>query len=337
MKQKQIFLMGVVFSFILCLTACGKTEKYKNLDPNKVTIIATLFPQYDFARQIAGEYANVVLLLPPGMESHSYDPSPADMIAIQSADIFLYTGESMENWAADIIEGVEETVHVVDLSYHIPLVKEEEIEAEYESTHYENTHKEEGEEYKEHQHTHTGHTHIYDPHIWTNPVYAEIMAEDIANALIESDPAHAVEYQENVRAYIAELKNLDQEIRNTVANAKYKEVFFGGRFAMYYFTKEYGLSYEAVYDSCSSETEPSVRAVIHMVEEIKEKEIPAIYYEELVDPRIARTIAEETGCQMLLWHSCHSVSKKELEEGVTYLDLMKQNVSHLKIGLGVVD
>ena len=108
MKQKQFFLMGLVFSFILCLTACGKTGKYKNLDPNKVTIIATLFPQYDFARQIAGEYANVVLLLPPGMESHSYDPSPADIIAIQNADIFLYTGESMENWAADIMEGIEE-------------------------------------------------------------------------------------------------------------------------------------------------------------------------------------------------------------------------------------
>ncbi len=161
------------------------------------------------------------------------------------------------------------------------------------------------------------------------------MAEDIANALIESDPAHAAEYQENAKAYIAELKNLDQDIRDTVANAKYKEVFFGGRFAMYYFTKEYGLSYEAVYDSCSSETEPSVRAVIHMVEEIKEKEIPVIYYEELVDPRIARTIAEEAGCQMLLWHSCHSVSKKELEEGITYLDLMEQNVKYLKIGLGV--
>ena len=327
MKQKQFFLIGLVFSFILCLTACGKTGKYKNLDPNKVTIIATLFPQYDFARQIAGEYANVVLLLPPGMESHSYDPSPADIIAIQNADIFLYTGESMENWAADIMEGIEGSVQVVDLSYHIPLVKEEEIEAEYESTHYENT--------KEHQYTHTGHTHIYDPHIWTNPVYAKIMAKKKENALIESDPAHAAEYQENAKAYIAELKNLDQDIRDTVANAKYKEVFFGGRFAMYYFTKEYGLSYEAVYDSCSSETEPSVRAVIHMVEEIEEKEIPVIYYEELVDPRIARTIAEETGCQMLLWHSCHSVSKKELEEGITYLDLMEQNVKHLKIGLGV--
>lgn len=102
---------------------------------------------------------------------------------------------------------------------------------------------------------------------------------------------------------------------------------------MYYFTREYGLTYESVYDSCSSETEPSVKSVMHVINEMREKDIPVIYYEELVDPKIAETIAEETGCEMLLWHSCHSVTKKELAEGVTYLDLMWRNLEHLKLGL----
>lgn len=307
---------------LLCLTSCGSADKYKNLDEEKITVIATLFPQYDFARQIAGEYANVVLLLPPGVESHSFDPSPTDMIAIQNADIFLYTGQYMESWAADVIEGIEGDTCVVDLSAQIPLVKQEDVEKEHESAH-------EG-----HNHAESGHAHSYDPHIWTNPVYAEIMVENITAALIACDPEHADKYQAREEAYLAELDRLDTEIRAAVETAEYRELFFGGRFAMYYFTREYGLSYEAVYDSCSSETEPSVKSVMHVINEMKEKEIPVIYYEELVDPRIARTIAEETGCEMLLWHSCHSVTKKELEEGVTYLDLMWQNLENLKIGLG---
>lgn len=327
-KRYQTPLFLILTLFLVSLTACGSADKYNNLDQNKITVIATLFPQYDFARQIAGEYANVVLLLPPGMESHSFDPSPADIIAIQNADIFLYTGPYMENWAADVIEGIGEETSVVDLSLSIPLAREEEIEAEYESIH-----KAEGDGHEEHEHNRSSHNHTYDPHIWTNPVYAKIMAGNIADALIEKDPAHKAEYEENAKKYVAELEKLDAEIREAVLQAECRELFFGGRFAMYYFTREYGLSYESVYDSCSSETEPSVQSVIHMIKEIKEKEIPVVYYEELVDPKTARTIAEETGCEMLLYHSCHSVTKRELKEGVTYLTLMWGNLENLKAGL----
>lgn len=319
---------------VLCgfaLTSCGAGDKYGEIEEGKITVIATLFPQYDFARQIAGEYANIVLLLPPGMESHSYDPSPADIIAIQNADVFLYTGPYMETWAVDVTEGMEEDVRIVDLSAHIPLAKEEDIEAEYESMH-----EAEGNGHEGHNHegiSHEGHSHLYDPHIWTNPVYAEIMVGDILEAVAEADPAHAETYRENAAQYLSELAELDRDIRKTVDEAECREVFFGGRFAMYYFAREYGLRYEAVYDSCSSETEPSVQMVVHVVKEMREKEIPVIYYEELVEPRIARTIAEETGSRMLLWHSCHSVTKDELLEGVTYLKLMRQNLENLRAGL----
>ncbi len=330
MRRYRMFWFAGLAVLILVLSACGESEKYRNLDETKITVIATLFPQYDFARQIAGEYANVVLLLPPGMESHSFDPSPADIIAIQNADIFLYTGKYMEGWAADVLEGMEGGTYVVDVSAHVPLVKEEDIEEEYRSLHMEEGHEEHSEE---HEHV-SGHTHTYDPHIWTNPVYAMIMVEDITEALMACDPSHKEIYEKNAEEYLRELERLDADIRDMVADAERRELFFGGRFAMYYFAREYGLLYESVYDSCSAETEPSVRAVVHMVNEMREKEIPVVYYEELVEPRIARTIAEETGGEMLLYHSCHSVSKRELEEGVTYLSLMRQNLLNLQAGLG---
>ncbi len=340
MKKYKMLPFVIAVFMTLIMTSCGAADKYKNLDENKITIIATLFPQYDFARQIAGDNANVVLLLSPGVESHSFDPSPTDIIAIQNADVFLYTGPYMESWAADVIEGIESDTCIVDLSAHVPLVKQEDIEAEYADAHAGHNHAEgeeaEQEESHEHDHSHAHtheHEHTYDPHIWTNPVFAKIMVEDIAAALIECDPEHAAEYEQNRDAYLAELDRLDMEIRTAMEYAVRHEVYFGGRFAMYYFTKEYGLTYDAVYDSCSSETEPSVQSVMHVIEEMREHDIPVIYYEELVDPRIARTIAEEIDCQMLLWHSCHSVTKKELEAGVTYLDLMWFNLENLKVGL----
>lgn len=313
----------VIFSILfLCFisTACNqRTNQYEDLDSEKITIIATLFPQYDFAKEIAKDYANVVLLLPPGMESHSFDPSPADIIAIGNADIFLYTGAYMETWAADIISGINtEKVYVKDVSEHISLVKEEEIEAEHEG---------------EHGHIQQGHNHEYDPHIWTNPIYAMTMVENIRDVLIEADPKHKEEYEENAAAYLEKLQELDSVFRETVQNGSRNRIFFGGRFAMYYFAKEYGISYESAYDSCSSETEPSAKAVAHIVDEMREEHIPVIFYEELVDPKIARTISQETGSEMLLLHSCHNVTKNELESGISYLQLMWNNVENLKKGL----
>lgn len=319
MKHNKYRLKAIALLLLFFLTSCGAArEGQENWDSDKITVIATLFPQYDFARQIAGDYVNVEMLLPPGMESHSYDPSPADIISIRNAQVFLYTGPYMEVWAEQVIKDLDEGCLVVNLSQHIPLTKEEDIEAEHDHDEREN---------------HAGHNHTYEPHIWTSPVYARIMAEDIGEALKAADPEHAREYEANKKAYLAELDRLDSAIRDMVSQSDKKEIFFGGRFAMYYFTREYGLKYEAAYDSCSSETEPSAKAVAHIVDEMKEKEIGVIYYEELASPRIAKTIAEETGSRMLLWHSCHNVSREDFLSGVTYLDLMWDNVNNLEEGL----
>ena len=330
MQKKRLFQSLALFlSLALALpvfAGCGDAAG-KASDQDGITIITTLFPLYDFARALtAGTDANVSLLLPPGVESHSFEPSPADVIAIQNADVFAYTGDYMEAWAHEIIEsldgarGTVENDHfltvgslvIADCSLGIQLDEVEE-------------HEEEG---------HEGHGHSnYDPHIWTDPTQAATMAATLADALSAADPDHAETYRANCEAYTAELMELDAAFAELVDGAARREICFGGRFALHYFAKRYGLTCIAAYDSSSSETEPSAKAVAEITDAIQSGGIPVIYYEELVDPKVARSIASDTGCEMLLLHSCHNVSRSELDAGATYLSLMYQNLENLKIGL----
>ena len=268
--------------------------------------------------KLLGDKAHITLLLPLGMDSHSYEPTPSNLIAIEESDLFIYTGDYMEGWASGILESInQDHVTVLDVSHGISLDMEEEDGHGHE------------------HHAGDGHNHQFDPHIWTSPVNAQKMVDNILEALCEIDPENADYYRKNAQDYQKKLSDLDQKIRGIVADGERKEVFFGGTFPFHYFFEEYGLEYEAAYDNCSGETEPSVGTMTHMIQEMREEKIPVIYYEELVDPKIARTIAEETGAEMLLFHSCHNVSKDDFERGVTYLDLMNQNAEHLKEGLGV--
>lgn len=310
MKKTLTFLIAAVF-FIFLLTGCS-SERGKDVPAvndtksAKIQIVATLFPQYDFARQIAGGKAEVKLLLPPGVESHSYEPTPSDIIKINESDLFIYTGEYMEAWSQKIIESMQDSDSkslVLDLSQGIELVRTGEIE------------------------------HLYDPHIWTDPLIAEEMVVNISDALCRIDPANADYYKENAAKYNSKLDELDAEFKSIVSSGKRDKIIFGSRFALCYFVKRYGLSYEAAFDSCSSETEPSAKTVAGLIEEIKEEQIPVIYYAEIEDPKVARAISAETGAKLLLFHSCHNVTKEEKENGATYLSLMKQNAENLKEGL----
>ncbi len=355
----------------MLLAGCGRADGEKSGDgqsgqttEGKLKIVATLFPQYDFARQIAGDYADVTLLLPPGMESHSYDLRPSDMIKIKKSDMFIYTGKYMETWAQTIIDSLDDSVMVVDVSDGITLEKEEDYfvdeladhdDADGYDEHHDDVdghdehhddadgHDEHHDDADEHEHdessdshshhSHAGHTHEYDPHIWTSPVYAMQMVENIVDALVEKDPQHEAEYRQRADEYIGKLTELDTAFRQVSEDAAHKTIFFGGRFAMTYFVREYGFGCVSAYHDCSAESEPSISSVMKMIDEIEESGAKAVFYEELVDPKVARTIAEETGVKLLLLHSAHNVSREEYENGVTYLDIMWRNVENLKEGL----
>lgn len=318
MKKTLCFLITVLLA--LPLFGCsGQSADDSNNDG--ITIIATLFPQYDFARQIAGDKGNVELLLDPGVETHSYDPTPADKIKINNADVFIYTGEYMETWAETLIADLNNTtLKVVDVSSGITLEKVAEHEHEDE----EEVHSDEATE---------THIHEYDPHIWTDPQNAKIMVNTILEALCEIDEDNTEYYKSNAKKYIDELDRLDNEIQEVVDSSKHNTIYFGGRFALTYFAKRYNISCEAAYDSCSTETEPSAKSVAEIIDEMKADDIKVIFYEELVDPKVAYTIADETGAKPLLLHSCHNVSKEDFDNGVTYVSLMEQNIINLREGL----
>lgn len=297
---KIVILFSLILS-LLTLAGCSSNKDepaLKQGSTGKIKIVTTLFPQYDFARQIAGDQADIALLLPPGVESHSYEPTPSDMIKIKDADLFLYTGENMEIWSQSIIDGLEDSdCKVVNLSKDVELIDDG------------------------------------DPHFWTDPLIAKKMVDQISEALCSIDPGQADYYRGNAEQYKQELDRLDTEFRSVVENGKRNEMIFGSAFALSYFTKEYDLEHEAAFDSCSSETEPSAKVITHLINKIKQEKIPVVYYMEIEEPKVARSISRETGAKMLLFHSCHNLTKEEFDRGETYLSIMEQNVQNLKEGL----
>lgn len=300
MKKRIVSLCLAMLLF--ALTGCGAPGETKN---HKLKIVTTLFPQYDFARQIAGEYADVRLLLPPGTESHSYEPSPSDMIAINKADLFIYTGDAMEGWVSGILNSIEGDPVVLDLSLFI----------------------------KDFKGQSDSHRHDIDPHVFTNPRYAMDIATAISGAISKLDPEHYNVYEMNGTALHQSLAALDQSFRTVVGNATRNKLIFGSRFPFLYFVEEYALNYDAAYDSCSSETEPAASDVARLVDTVREEKIPVVFYDEQSGPEIAKLICEETGAKPLLFHSCHNVSKEEFKNGATYISLMRTNVEHLKEAL----
>lgn len=327
MNRKRILALVTLVALLLTVCGCGTREQGDRQDDkdqavaaqdqiyeDKLQVVATLFPQYDFARTIAGDRADVTMLLPPGVETHSFDPRPSDIITMSRADMLIYTGDSMEPWSQKVIEGLEDFEGlVVDVSKGLTLA---------ETSAHEEGHKEE-----EH------HVLAYEPHIWTDPNMAKVMVDTIVEAFCKIDPDYASVYRANGEKYKADLEQLDKEFREVVQNGNHKKLIFGSRFALYYFTKQYGLDYEAAFDSCSSETEPSARMIAHLIKTIEEENIKVIYYAELSDLKVAESISRQTGAKMLLFHSGHNVSKEEFQEGATYLSLMKQNAENLKEGL----
>ncbi len=300
-------LISVLLSAALLLCGCG--VKKTSVGKDGLTVVATLFPTYDFARSIAGGKADITLLLTPGKESHSYEPSTGDAIRINNSDIFIYTGEYMEPWAEKLISAMDGSFAAVDASSGTELEREE-----------------------EHGHE-EAHHHEFDPHIWTSPEKCLTIVDNILAAFTERDPSNADYYRSNADALKTELEALDAEFREITAKHQGEKVYHGGRFSMNYFTEGYGLVCEAAYDSCSSDTEPSVRKICSMIDEMREEKTPVIFYEELSNNAVAKLIADETGARPLLLHSCHNLTNAELEAGATYVSLMKQNAENLREAL----
>lgn len=317
MKLKRKLLAVITAAAtVFSLCACSSESGYSNSDSGKLKIISTVFPPYDLARQIAGDNAEISILLPPGSEIHNYEPSAKDMIAIRNCDIFLYIGGENEQWAEKLINSNDtENVTAVKLIDYVPTLSEDEHDHDH-----------------DHDHEHE-HEHETDEHIWTSPKNAQLMLSAVYDAICKVDPSGKQTYTKNKDAYAKQLSDLDNAYRSAVDNAKNKTIVLADKFPFRYLAHEYGLEFSAAFAACSDESEPGVSTMIKLTKTIKENNIPAVYYLEFSSTKIADTLCDETGATKLMLHSCHNVSKQDIENNVSYVDLMKQNLENLKLTL----
>lgn len=294
----------------LCLMLCGCTaQPEKPHDETKLQIVCTSFPAYDFAREIADDRAELTLLIKPGSEVHSYEPTPKDMIRIQESDLFICNGGESEQWAKTLITPELNTIYMMGCVDTV----EESADGIYNA--------EDGEP-------------ELDEHVWTSPLNAIKISEEICNALCKLDTDNAEAYKTNFTAYKAQLMALDREFRQVIKNSGKHTLVFADRFPMRYFALEYGLDCYAAFPGCSSETEPSAKTVAYLIDRVREDKIPAVLYMEFSNQKMADVICEDTGCKKLPFYSAHSVSAEQFEQGVSYLDLMRINLNSLKEALG---
>lgn len=351
--KKYISILLVAILAVFCLSACGSaTGENSSVSTDEaassekpVQIVTTIFPEYDWVREILGDQADradVTMLLDNGVDLHSYQPTADDILKISTCDLFIYVGGESDEWVDDALqEATNPDMKVINLLDVLgDSVKEEEVvegmEAEHDHEH------EEGEEHDhedeaEHDHEDGGeHEHEegteYDEHVWLSLRNAQVLCAAIADALSEIDAEYADTYQANAAAYNEELAALDDEYQNVVDNGAKNTILFGDRFPFRYLVDDYGLSYYAAFVGCSAETEASFETITFLAGKVDELGLDCVLTIEKSDQRIAQTIIENTQAQsqqILTMDSMQSTTSEDVSGGTTYLSIMENNLEIL--------
>lgn len=363
LRKSVVFI--VTISMIFGMAGCGKTTEKE--DNYRLKIVTSLFPYYDMARAVIGDVKGIDLkmIVTPGQDSHSFEPTPSDVIQMENADVLIYNGGSLETWIDTLLDSLNNKNQIqMKMMDYVDVLNEEIVEGMdtrfEEHDHEEHSHKEDNhnkENHKKDSHSEENHKEDNhsedssndsefhnedseeeheetDEHIWTSPVNEIIMTEKICETLSKALPEEKENFQKNAESYISQLKELDNEFRTIVENAKINEIIFADKFPLQYFAKEYGLKYYAAFPGCGSDMEPSAKTIAFLVDKIKEDNIKAVFYLELSSHIVADAIETDTGAKPLQFNSCHNITQKQFDSGVTYVDLMKENVNNLKIALG---
>ena len=369
--------LGVSLILSGCAQAGGNQGAFdaSSEQSGKLKVAVTLFPYYDFVRQIAGDQVDLQMVIPAGMDSHSFEPTPADIRTIQHADVLISNGGTMEHWLDETLAALDTTnMAIVTMMDYVDTVQEEIVEGMEDAEHdHDHAHvhaaedhdhsNETPEEHAAHAHEaddydhsnetpeehaahayeadphdyvdHDGHEEEieYDEHIWTSPVNAMKLVDVIGDTLAKADPAHADTYHQGAANYKKELEEIDAGFREVSANRKRNMIVMGDKFPFRYLADEYQLDYRAAFSGCSSDTEPSAKTIAYLIDKVKEEQIPAVYYLELSSHRVSEIIGEETGAEPLLLHSCHNVTRAQFDAGITYAELMRQNIENLRKGI----
>lgn len=319
--KKLLCLLITLCLLLFTFSGCGFESKKTD---DKFSVVAVSFVQYDFARAIMGNTDNLTMIMKPGAEIHSFEPSLSDIEAIKNADVFIYNGGESDTWIEKVFDSIDTNdTKKVALMDHVPLIKEH---------------------HSGHSHSHNEHSHEgdlgecgfklgYDEHIWTSPKNAIIMLDAICETLCSTNPEMADTYRKNADEYKSEISIIDKNLKKTASSSKSKFIAVGDRFPFLYLASGYGLKYMAAFPGCSHENDASPAVIIDIIETMKEKNIKHVFYTESSDRLMTSTVKSETGAEELLLHSCQTVSKEDFESGKTYVDIMNENTKNLKEAL----
>ena len=350
--MKNLKKLWAIFGLVLVVGLLAflvlNREKFEQ---KKYSVVSTSFPGYDFARAVTkNTNISTKMLVKPGAETHTYEPTPQDIIDIKNADMFIYVGGDSDTWVEKILKDVDtKKTHVVKLVDLVSTVNEEivegmEDEGEHEHDHdhehhHEHDHADHDHDHDhkhDHDHDHESHEHKHDhdeeeegpeidEHVWTSPKKAMEIVKKIAEVASEIDVAEKNKIDDNAEKYVAEIAQVDKDLHQAI-DGKISEIVVADRFPFRYFADEFGLKYAAAFSGCSEQTEASAKTISFLINKVKQDKIKKIYKIELSNGKIAETVSKDTGAEVLELHSAHNVTADDFSKGVTYVDLMKRNL-----------
>lgn len=292
----------IIICLLCVVMLCGCDSVVPKKQDSKPTIVTTIFPLYDFAKQICGSKANVKMLIKPGAEVHSYDPLPSDMAAICNSNLFLYIGGESDKWVGNLLDDNNiNSLSLIDCAH------------------------------KHAKHNH-GHSHA-DEHIWTSPHNAILMMEKICESIIKTDQNNESYYRKNCDAYIQKISTAEQEINAMVSQHENSFILVADRFPFIYLTEHFGIEHEAAFDGCAVSTDISLKTMSRLTKTIQERGVKTVFCTELSSKNIANALQEELGVNIVELHSAHNVTRDDFYSGISYVDIMYRNKTALEKGL----
>lgn len=345
--MKNLKKLWAIFGLVLVVGLLAflvlNREKFEQ---KKYSVVSTSFPGYDFARAVTkNTNISTKMLVKPGAETHTYEPTPQDIIDIKNADMFIYVGGDSDTWVEKILKDVDtKKTHVVKLVDLVSTVNEEIVEGmededEHEHDHehsHSHDHDHDHDHKHDHDHDHESHEHKHehdeeeegpeiDEHVWTSPKKAMEIVKKIAKVASEIDAAEKNKIDDNAEKYVAEIAEVDKDLHQAI-DGKISEIVVADRFPFRYFADEFGLKYAAAFSGCSEQTEASAKTISFLINKVKQDKVKKIYKIELSNGKIAETVSKDTGAEVLELHSAHNVTAEDFSKGVTYVDLMKRNL-----------
>lgn len=354
--KKLISILAAAAMMAGCLCGCNSAQKANTSD--KMKIVTTIFPEYDWVNNILGDKASnaeLTMLLDNGVDLHSFQPTAADILKISECDLFIYVGGESDEWVEDVLkEATNKDMIAINLlevlgdkvveEEIVEGMQEEEEDHDHDHEHEDHDHEHEDEDEHEHEHEDIAKTHEhhhdeaeYDEHVWLSLRNSAILVNSISEAIQKIDPANAETYKANAASYIEKLNALDADYQSAVSAASKNTILFGDRFPFRYLVDDYNLEYYAAFVGCSAESEASFETIVFLAGKVDELSLPAVLTIEGKDHSIAQTIVENTATKdqkILTMDSMQSTTSEDVKNGASYLSIMESNLDILKKALG---